>query len=434
MTTSTVSEKHAHKILFVSFEGLIGDLAYEVTKRGHHVKYYIKDKAEQDVCDGFVEKCEDWKKEIDWADVVVFDDIGFGKEADDLRKAGKRVVGGSVYTDRIEDDRDFGQEELKNAGVNIIPSWNFTNFDSAIAFLKEHPDRYVIKPSGKVQNEKQLLFVGLEEDGKDILEMLERYKKNWANKIKQFQIQKYVSGVEVAVGAFFDGEEFVGPINVNFEHKKLFPGDLGFSTGEMGTHMFFTAHSPIFEGTLGRMKTKLAQSGYVGYVDVNCIVNGRGMYPLEFTSRFGYPHISIMLEGILSDMGHFLYELASKHKPELRTKRGLIMGVVVAVPPFPFKDADTFKKYSEDAQIIFKKQVTDGMHLGDVKLVDGDWRLAGQSGYALVITGSGSTMEEARSMAYNRVKSVTIPNMFYRIDIATRWNNDSDRLQTWGFL
>jgi phosphoribosylamine---glycine ligase len=38
-----------------------------------------------------------------------------------------------------------------------------------------------------------------------------------------------VTGVEVAVGAFFNGKNFVYPIHINFEHKKLFPtAGLGF--------------------------------------------------------------------------------------------------------------------------------------------------------------------------------------------------------------
>jgi len=427
-------QKPRLKFLFVSIDALIGDLAWAVKKEGHEVKYFIQEKTQKDVCDGFLDKVDDWKAETGWADVVVFDDFGFGEDAERLRKAGKAVVGGSIYTDRLEMDREFGQAEMKGAGISIIPRWNFTNFDEAIDFIRKNPDRYVIKPSGLAQNEKELLFVGQEEDGKDILEMLERYKKNWGKMIKAFQMQKYISGVEVAVGAFFNGEDFIYPINVNFEHKRMFPGELGPSTGEMGTSMFWTNRSPIFDSTLLKMKDMLAASGYVGYIDINCIVNSRGIYPLEWTTRFGYPHISIAMEGVLSEWGAFLYGIAKKEKPELRTKRAFQVGVVVAVPPFPFHDPDAFRRYSEDASIIFKKPVFDGMHLGDVKLVENDWRLAGNSGYVLVVTGSGTTMDETRKVAYNRIKNIMIPNMFYRTDIGSRWNEDSDRLVMWGYL
>ncbi|MBI4399694.1 phosphoribosylamine--glycine ligase [Candidatus Micrarchaeota archaeon] len=422
------------KFLFVSIDALIGDLAKAVKAEGNDVKYYIQSKDQKDVCDGFFEKVDSWKEYAEWADVVVFDDVGFGEEAEKLRKTGKNVIGGSIYTDKIELDREFGQAEMKTVGMTVIPTWNFKNFDEAIEFMKKNLDRYVIKPSGLAQNEKELLFVGQEEDGMDIVEMLERYKKNWGKKIKEFQLQKYISGVEVAVGAFFNGKDFIMPINVNFEHKRMFPGELGPSTGEMGTSMFFTNNSPIFEATLLKMKEKFAASGYVGYIDINCIVNSRGIYPLEFTSRFGYPHISIVMEGILSEWGSFLYGISKGETPELRAKRAFEVGIVVAVPPFPFNDPAAFKKYSEDATIIFKKQNFEGIHLGDVKFVEEDWRLAGNSGYALVVTGSGTTMEEARNLAYNRIRNIIIPNMFYRTDIGRRWEEERDKLTTWGYL
>jgi len=109
------------KILFVSFDGLIGDIAWQVTKEGHEAKLWIKDEEERGIAEGFAAKCDDWRKEVDWADVVVFDDVlGMGAWAQELRKAGKPVVGGSPYTDKLEDDRAFGQNELKAAGVAII--------------------------------------------------------------------------------------------------------------------------------------------------------------------------------------------------------------------------------------------------------------------------------------------------------------------------
>src|SRR4026209_202188 len=224
------------KILFVSFDGLIGDIAWQVTKEGHEAKLWIKDEEERGIAEGFAAKCEDRRKEVAWAAVVVFaDGLGMGAWAQELRKAGKPVVGGTPYTDRLEDDRAFGQNELKAAGVPIIPQENFTSFDDAIEYVRKSPNRYVIKPSGEAQNYKRLLFVGAEEDGRDVVEVLEDYKRAWSRKIKEFQLQRRIMGVEVATGGFFNGREFVLPVNINFEHKKLYPGDIGPSPRGMGT-------------------------------------------------------------------------------------------------------------------------------------------------------------------------------------------------------
>jgi len=413
---------------------LIGDLAYAVKNEGNEVRYYIRSKADKDISDGFVEKTDDWESLKGWADVIVFDDVGFGATVERLRKEGKAVVGGTVASDRLELDRDFGQEHFKRAGLQTIPSSEFNTFDDAIKFVNSNPGRYVVKPSGKAQEEKVLSFVGQEEDGLDILAILERYKNTWSAKIKSFQIQRYVSGVEIAVGAFFNGQDYILPACINFEHKRMFDGEIGPSTGEMGTLMFWSERSRLYEETLVKFKPILAEMGFVGYFDINCIVNSRGIYPLELTPRFGYPTINIQMEGITSKWGDFLYALANKQPFNLRTQRGFQVGVVAAVPPYPFSDPAAYRRYSEDAIIIFKRPIQSGIHHGDAKLVSGDWRLAGSSGYALVITGSGSTVEEARREVYNRVRNVIIPNMFYRTDIGERWLKDSDLLLTWGYL
>lgn len=427
-------EKQIFKFLFVSHESLSGDLALQIQKEGHAVKVYIKNPDDQDVYDGILEKTNDWKSNTDWADVIVFDDVGFGSQADSLRKAGKLVVGGSAYTDKLEEDREFGQAEMKRVGMLTLPHWDFSNYEEALKFIEENPGRYVYKPSGFVPSDfKGLLFLGKEEDGKDLHEILRSNQKVLEKKIKQFQLQKLALGVEVAVGAFFNGDDFIYPINVNFEHKKLFPGDIGPFTGEMGTLMYWSAPNTLFKATVEKMKNDLKQSGYVGYFDINCIVNARGIYPLEYTSRFGYPTISIQEEGVISEWGEFLHAIASKQQYELKTKKGFQVGVVCAVPPFPYDDKSEMAIY-KDLSILFKKPVLDGVHLGDVKIVEGNWRIAGETGYALVVTGSGATVEDARKQAYFRIDNIMLQNMFYRTDIGLRWSEDSDRLQTWGYL
>ena len=421
------------KFLFISWISLSGDLAWKIKKEGHEVKIYIESKNDADVYEGMLDKVEKWEDYIDWADVLVFDDIEFGPTAEKLRQKGKLVVGGTTYTDKTEMNREFGQEEMKRVGMNTLPHYNFDNFDAALEFLKTSPGRYVFKPNGGASGEKHLLFIGEEEDGKDIIQILEHNKKIWSKKISSFQLQKFVSGVEIAAGAFFNGQKFIYPVNINFEHKKLFPGERGPFTGEMGTLMYWAGPNAIFNNTLAKMESVLAENKYVGYFDINCIVNGRGIYPLEITARFGYPTISIQMEGVISKWGEFLYSIAKGENFDLKTKKDFQVGVVVAAPPFPYDDKKVFDSY-RDSSILFKKPVFDGIHLGDVKLVDNDWKLAGESGYVLVVTGSGNTVEEARRQAYHRIKNIMLQNMFYRTDIGTRWYSDSDQLQTWGIL
>ncbi len=421
--------------LFVSLDGLIGDIAWQVIKEGHEARYYIKNTDNQDICDGFVPKADDWHDHIDWADVVVFDDVlGLGKEAGALREKGKLVIGGSEYTDMLEDDRSFGQEELKKAGINILPYREFTSFDEAIDYVESKPNKYVIKPSGEAQNIKRMLFVGEEDDGKDVVKVLEAYRKAASEDIKVFQMQKKVTGVEIAVGAFFNGYEFVYPININFEHKKLFPGQIGPSTGEMGTSMYWSGANKIFNATLMRLQDKLRQEKYAGYIDINCIVNAKGIYPLEFTARFGYPTIFIQQEGMDIKMSDFLYGLANGSFNTFKAKKGFQVGVRIVVPPYPFNDQDTFERYSNNAAILFKKQNYEGIHIEDVKNIGGQWLVAGTSGVVLVVVGTGQTMKQAQSQAYARIRNIIIPNMYYRTDIGDRWFEDADKLHTWGYL
>jgi phosphoribosylamine---glycine ligase len=422
------------RFLFVSKEGAIPDLALTVKNEGHQVRMSILDHAEQEVGNGFVDKVEDWRSHIDWPDIIVFDYAEFGPDIQQLRRRGKCVVGGTEYTDRLEMDREFAQNEMKEAGLDTLPRRTFDSFDDAVTFLRNHPQRVVIKPSGSAQSEKVLTFIGQDESGRDVIDLLGKLKKGWANKISSFQLQQHVTGVEVAVGGFFNGKKFLLPACVNFEHKRMFTGEIGPTTGEMGTLCFWDSKSRLVKEGLLAMESKLADAGYRGYFDINFIATADRLRPLEVTPRFGYPTINVQIEGVPSSWGRLLAGLACGNDAPLSPKRGFQVGVVVAVPPFPFVDPASFGKYSKDAVVVFKNGDRAGVHPCDVKLVDDDWLLTGTAGYAVVVTGAGETVEEACEEAYGRIYNLIIPNMFYRTDIGSRWRRDADLLSSWGYL
>jgi phosphoribosylamine--glycine ligase len=436
--------------LFVSADAaLVTDLAWQVAREGHEVKYFIEAESDKEIGDGFVPKTDDWRAETDWADVVVFDDVWVGSEvgtgalAEELRAEGIAVVGGTPTTDRLESDRGFATDVLADNGVNTIESRVFHDFDAAVEHVRANPAAYVVKPLGEVQNVKRLLYVGNEDDGSDVVDVLRAYEKAWGHRMTGFQLQRKVEGVEIAVCGFFNGDRFLEPVNFNFEHKRLFPGNIGPSTGEMGTSMFWAGRNRLFRETLGRLEGWLADEGYVGSIDLNCIVDDEDIYPLEFTPRFGYPTIALQEEGLETPTGEFFYRLAHGEDFEFRVHRGFQVAVRVVLPPFPFDDPTTYDENSRNAAIVFASEggatpageAPPGVHIEDAKRVDGQWRAAGESGMPLVVTGKGETMRAAQEQAYERVDDVLVPNCYYRDDIGERWiEADGDRLQAWGYL
>jgi len=424
------------KFLFVSSDNLIGNIAWHVYNEGHEVKYCNDHKGEEDLLDGFLPKVKDWKKHVAWADVVIFDDVfGYGKAASELRAQGKLALGGTEYTDKLEEDRAFGQNELKKAGIPILPYVEFKSCASAEAYFKKHPGQYVIKLSGKMQNDKNTVYVGQLKDGSDVRQMLNLYHKKYGQKISKLILQKKVDGIEIAIGAFFNGHKFIYPVNINFEHKKLFPGDLGPNTGEMGTHMFWAEPNVIFNRTLKKLESKLSEENYRGYVDLACIVNAQDIYPLELTMRFGFPTINIQYEGLKMSMGEFLYNLALGENFKIKTKTGFQVGLRILVPGYPYRNQEIFNAYSKGMRVMFKdpKKMA-GIHLEDVKNIKGQWFIAGSSGNVLVITGSGKTIKAAQKQLYQRAQNVIVPNMYYRNDVGNRWNWEELKLKKWGYL
>lgn len=422
------------KFLFVSRWGESLDIANTIKTEGHEVKLFIEDRESKEIGYGFLDKVTKWEKHIDWADIIIFDYTGYGKIASELRASGKLVIGGTEYTDKLELDRNFGQSELKKHKIKVLPSKEFISFNEAINYVESNPNTYVIKPCGETQELKQLLFVGSDDEGLDVIRVLKAYEKSWGNDFGNFQLQRKVKGVEISIAAFFNGKEFIYPINITFEHKKLFPKELGVSTGEMGTSMFWTKDSPIFDATLLKFQNTLAKNNFIGHIDINCIVNGNGIYPLEFTSRFGYPQIFIQRAGINEPIGEMFLKIASGKSFKINVKKGFQVGAFIVVPPFPYDDKKTFKLFSKDAVVVFKKNGKEGVHPMHLKKVNDEWLITGNMGIAVLVTGVGQTMKDAQKMMYNRISNVIINNAYYRTDIGDRWAEDSDKLWSWGLL
>ena len=275
----------------------LGSLYMRLLERGHEVRVHISDADSGDVMEGLVDRAERWEQWLPWVGpegLIVFEGASFGEMQDRLRAEGFTVVGGSALGDRLELDRAFGQDAFRELGLDTAPTHGFDSFEAAIAFVNDQPRRYVLKYSGSGFASTRT-YVGMREDGSDTVAALGLHQRGWRlAEAPSLVLQEHVLGVEVGVGAFFDGRRFLEPANLDWEHKRFFPGDLGELTGEMGTVATYRGAERLFRATLARFAPRLAASGYRGYVNLNTIVDERGVWPLELTCRFGYPGFAIL--------------------------------------------------------------------------------------------------------------------------------------------
>lgn len=421
-----------------------GDLAWRLQEEGNEVKTYIHKKAHQKHYDGILEnKIKDWEKELHWVGkkgLIVFDYSGMGEIQDSLRKKGYNVVGGCRIGDLLEGNRKFGQRIFSQVGMEIEASRTFYCIDEAIDFIRRNPAAWVIKQNGQL--DKDLNYVGKLEDGRDTIAVLELYKKILPKTFVNLDLQKRIDGVEIGVGRYFNGKDWVGPIEFNIEHKSLFPGGLGPKTYEMGTIMWYSDNekNKLYQATTARMKKFLQNIGFIGDFEINCIVSKDHIFPLEATTRFGYPALQLQAQFHQSPWGEFLLALARGKKYDLKWKKGMGIINLVAAPPFPYHAREP-RQSSEGMEVIIDpktfKHKRKNIHLEEVyqSKKDGKLYVSSEQGYVLHVSSVKDTLFEARAEVLEIIKDITIPKMFFRNDIGAKFlNEEKPKLKKWGYI
>lgn len=401
----------------------LGDLYLRLAQTGHEVRVHVAQSEAHGILAGMIARVDDWRAELEWVrdGIIVFETASHGAIADQLRRDGYRVIGGSEYGDRLENDRAFGQRVMRGAGMRTAPTHAFDEVDAALAFLAAHPGRYVYKLSDDTAASTRN-YIGELEDGRDLVALLASERD--AGTRAPFVLMEHLTGVEVGIGAYFDGEHFMEPAVVDWEHKRFFPGDLGELTGEMGTVVSYRNAKRLFDATLGRIVPQLRAARHVGYLNINTIVNERGVWPLEFTMRFGYPGFAIC-DALHLDRWDTIFArmCAPTGFPQsFATRDGFAVGVVLTVPPFPHEYG--YAELSKGAPIFFRDSLTDDdrthLHYGEVALRDGQLVAAGSLGYLMVVTGIGAGIRAAQTDAYARARKIVVQNLRYRNDIGDR--------------
>jgi len=428
-------------ILVLDPPGLILDLCLRCIAAGHTVKLYTEGKDAEPIGQGLVDKVTNWKKYMDVADLI-FSSFNFDlmDEIDVYIKKGYPVFGPGKRAAKLELDRMYGQKVIENFGGDTIPSHEFSNYDQAIKFVRENPGRWVSKPVGE-EEDKSLSYVG--KDEADMIGFLTKRKEKGKTS-SRFILQEFKPGLELCVTGIFGPAGWMDFWFEGFEHKKHMNDDLGVNTGEMGTVIRATRKSKLADMLMKPMADELHKIGYVGYLDMNVIVDEKTgtPWPMEWTARPGYPMINIIMPLLKGDPAEWMLD-CFKGKNTLEIEEKTCVGVVMANSDFPFnsKDLDEYL----DFPIITDGADHHHVHAAHLKLsktiksVDGtlmedmpEWGTAGS--YIVICTGVGDTVSEAKEAAYKVVDKVKFGNdEHHRTDIGSKCEKMLPKLHKFGF-
>lgn len=426
------------RVLFIerTADGLL-DLAWRASLLGHDVRYCLGnyDPRKSPVGKGMVARIPDWRSSMLWADLVVLGGNDWCmQEFSSWKQRGVPIIGGTPESAAWESDRALGMNVFRKAGVPVPDFRGFDDYRTAIEYVRKQDRPFVSKPSGKC-DDKGLSYVPKSADA--LRWKLERWRRAGKRAGLEFILQEKLSGIEFACGAWFGPDGFAEGVEINWEFKKIGAGDIGINCGEAGTVMAYVKRDRLFDKVLKPCEDALHRLGYVGNVDVNCIVDDDGTpWPLEWTMRAGWPALNIEQELFATDPFEFMAGLALGNPPKDAHKFGLIaVGVVLAIGDWPYS-----RKPPEEVVGVPLWNIDSRMidHIHPTQMMIGEFEGAecfcSAGDYVLIAANSGETVKQARDAAYRIINRIEVPETpYYRPDIGNRLARQLPKLHEHGF-
>jgi len=421
-------------------EGLA--LAVRAAKAGHAVKIWYSKDNHAETGKGFrgVERVANWLQYAKWADLLVpTGNHDFMPKLGSLRKLGVHVFGPSVASADLEIKRALGMKFFTDHDIDV-PEWNeFPDLAAAEAHVRKTGERYVFKTLGD-EEDKSLSYVA--KTPADMIARLQRWQKLKMGSEGPVMLQKVIDGIELGVSRWMGSDGFIGEPNENFEFKKLLSGNCGPNCGESGTLLKYSADSKLFDAVLAPLEDDLVKMGHLGDIDVNCIIDDAGKaWPLEFTTRLGWPAANILWACHKADPVQWMLD-ACEGKDTLVTSPAIACGIVLAQPDYPYSkatkaevaDIPVYGITKENQKYVAPQSIKidsmPDMEGGDV-VERPIWTTTGD--YLAVVTGMGKTVKKACERAYGTVKEIHVPNLMYRDDVGESLEESIPKLKAHGF-
>jgi phosphoribosylamine---glycine ligase len=330
-----------------------------------------------------------------------------------------RAFGPTQSAARIEASKIFAKELMRAQRIPTAEARTFSDSSEALHYCERVKFPVVIKADGLALGKGVIIAPDAATARSAIDEMMNQGRFGDAG--RRIVIEDFLRGTECSLHALVDGKSY-RLLESARDHKRALDGDQGPNTGGMG------AFSPAnnwnnklqlqFETEIMQPLLRgLLQEGitFRGLLYPGLIITTEGARVLEFNCRFGDPETQAILPRMKSDLLPLLEATIDGNidKCAIEWDTRAAVTIVLASAGYPGK-YETGKTISGlgDAAKLDDVQI---FHAG-TKRADGDVKTAG--GRVLAVTALGSTLEAARTRAYEAVSRIHFENCHYRSDIA----------------
>ena len=329
--------------------------------------------------------------------------------ADAVRAAGIACFGPSAAAARLEGSKAFAKEVMAAAGVPTARAHVCTTAAEVATALDDFGPPYVVKDDGLAA-------------GKGVVVTTDRGAAlAHAAGCERVVVEEHLDGPEVSLFAVTDGRT-VRALQPAQDFKRVGDGDTGPNTGGMGayTPLPWAPDDLVEEVTrtvLQPTVDELARRGtpFTGLLYAGLALTGAGVRVIEFNARFGDPETQPLLARLQTPLGLLLHAAATgtlAEQPELSWSGDAAVAVVLAAGGYPGTPVTGGRVEGLAAE------ATDAWVVQAGTTRDEAGQVVSSGGRVLAVVGTGVDLAAARTAAYARIEMITLPDSFYRTDIA----------------
>lgn len=339
---------------------------------------------------------------------------------DEVAARGMLAFGPTKAAAQIEWSKAFAKELMRETGIPTARYETFTDVTRAKEYAATQVPPIVIKASGLALGKGVVIAQSVEEAGRVLDDMM--VKKVFGASGAEVVIEEFITGREISIHAFCDGERAV-MFPPSQDHKQVGEGNTGPNTGGMGTI------APVPWVTDEQMKdikvrivdpllAALAKRGrpFRGLLYPGLMMTAEGPKVVEFNARFGQPETESYMRLLDSDLLEVMLACARGdiRDTEVRWKPGAACCVIAASLGYP-------GNYEKGKEI----QGLESLGNSDIVVFHAGTKRDGKSlvtagGRVLGVTATGPDLPQALKSAYAALQTISFDGMFYRRDIGAK--------------